>query len=108
MIIRRKSRYILVESSRDLDMSDRQAQSDLTEGISKAIGHIGSANTAPKVMAQTTQRSFILRVSRGTEGDATMALAFVKELGGKETGLYTIRTSGSIKKLKDLTTSLYS
>ena len=105
MIIRRKSRYILVEASRDIDLSDRQVQADLSEGISRVIGNIGHVNASPKVMAQLNPRLFILRVSRGFEGDVIIALAFTKEIKGSEIGLYTIRTSGSMLRLKEVAAS---
>jgi RNase P/RNase MRP subunit POP5 len=101
LIIRRKSRYILIEASGDIDMSSKGTQAGLYDGMAMAIGHIGSLNIGPKIMCQVGPRTFILRVARGTEGTATLAIAFVKELEGREIGFYTIKTSGSIKKLKE-------
>jgi RNase P/RNase MRP subunit POP5 len=107
LIARRKSRYILVEASRDVEMETKEAQIGLSEGIGKIIGEFGYMNASPKVMRQISPSAFIIRVSRSTEGGVAMALAFVKELNGKQIGFYTIKTSGSMKKLIDLSKAIY-
>ncbi len=107
LIVRRKSRYLLVESSREVNLDSKEEQRSLAEGIAKVIGEFGYMNSSPKVMRQLNPKSFIIRASRGQEGAVVLALSFIKQLNGKETGFYTIRNSGSIRKLESVAQKLY-
>ncbi len=107
LIARRKSRYLLVESSKDVDFSFREEQKGLAEGIAKVIGEFGYMNSSPKVMRQINSKVFVIRASRGAEGHITLALSFIKQLNGRQVGFYTIRSSGSIRKLEEVAKKLY-
>ena len=108
MIARRKSRYLLVESSKDVNLDSKEEQRSLAEGIAKVIGDFGYMNSSPKVMRQLSSRVFVMRSSRGSEGHVVLALSFIKQLSGREIGFYTIRLSGSMRKLEEVAAGLYS
>ncbi|MCL5420117.1 MAG: hypothetical protein M1354_04580 [Candidatus Marsarchaeota archaeon] len=107
MIIRRKFRYLLVEASRDLEINDKKAQASLADGLAGVMGYLEYSEASPRVMAQVSRKAFIIRCARGQESRLLLALAFVKELDGRGTGLCTIRTSGSIRRLVDSARLLY-
>jgi len=99
MITKQKNRYVLVEASAPIDTSDRAVSSELVEAIIDEIGALEYASAFPKVMSQLGDRSFVLRVNRGHESTIILALSFVKSVQGREMGFYTIKTSGTIRKL---------
>ncbi len=107
LIARRKSRYLLVEASRDADLVSKEGQRGLSDGLARALGDIGYMNSSPRVMHQVARNAFIMRVARGEEGNVVLALSFIKQLNGSELGFYTIRASGSIRKLDGLAATLY-
>lgn len=99
MIRRRKFRYLLVEPSIRLDPADKSFQAALSDGVLRYLGEFGYIDASPKVVRTAQNGNFMLRVSRGSEAAVTLALAFVKELGGAEVGFYTIKTSGTLLSL---------
>ena len=107
MIARRKSRYLLVESSRQLNLESKEEQRSLAEGIAKVIGESGYMNASPKVMRQVGPKVFIIRAIRGEEPSVILALSFIKQMNNAEIGFYTIRNSGSISKLEEVAGRLY-
>ncbi len=107
LIARRKSRYLLVEASREVDLGSKEGQRSLAEGIAKVIGEFGYMNSGPKVMRQINDRVFVMRTSRGGEGHIILALSFIKQLNGRELGFCTIRSSGSVRKLEELAGKIY-
>ncbi|MDE1761652.1 MAG: Rpp14/Pop5 family protein [Candidatus Micrarchaeota archaeon] len=100
MILKRKSRYLLVEASRDVDMQDKQAWGSLRSEMLAFLGESRYVSANPFLMSQLDPRRFIIRVGRGSEREMVLALAFIKSMGGKETGFYTLKISGTIKSLK--------
>jgi RNase P/RNase MRP subunit POP5 len=107
LIARRKSRYLLVESSKDVNFAFNEEQKGLAEGIAKVIGEFGYMNASPKIMKQLNSRAFVIRSSRGSEGHVVLALSLIKQLNGREIGFYTLRESGSIRKLEEVAKKLY-
>lgn len=108
MIIRRKIRYVLVEASREINLGDKATVDGFQRGLDKVLGDLHYADAGPKVVAQYSDRSFVVRVNRGTEDMVVLAMAFMKEINGQPIGFYTIRTSGTIATLAKLHTRLYS
>ena len=53
-------------------------------------------------MMLATEKQFILRIQRNSEDSTILALSFIKSINGKSTGIYTIKTSGTMKSLKEL------
>ncbi len=101
MIFRKKLRYILVETSGKVDMDDMRKQGALGAGMLSFLGELSYFKANPHVAAQLSDNMFVLSVNRGYERDIVLALSFIKELMGARVGFYTIRTSGTIRSLKD-------
>jgi RNase P/RNase MRP subunit POP5 len=107
MLIRRKIRYILIEASRELDMRDSLTQGDFENRMALALGELHYADANPKIVRQCNPRTFIIRVNRGHEPKAILALSFIKEINRDPVGFYTIKTSGTIRSLLNACGELY-
>lgn len=103
MILKRKSRYVMIEASRPLDVTDKLAWSQLRADISKFIGEKEYLDANPFLAEQTDERKFIIRVSRGSEKAIVLAFSFIKLFNNQEIGFYTLKTSGTIRALKSKT-----
>ena len=99
MITRPKNRYLLVESSAPLNTADRILADQVLAAVAFELGAIGYVKANPKIVHQAGDRSFIIRVNRGHEDALVLALSFVKKIGDARVGLYTIRTSGTIRAM---------
>ena len=95
-----KNRYILAESSAQIDFNDPANQRALESGIMHALGTLNYSYSNPKMML-ATEKQFILRIQRNSEDSTILALSFIKSINGKTTGIYTIKTSGTMKSLKE-------
>ena len=95
-----KNRYILAESSAHIDFNDPANQRALESGIMHALGTLNYSYSNPKMML-ATEKQFILRIQRNSEDSTILALSFIKSINGKATGIYTIKTSGTMKSLKE-------
>lgn len=107
MIARHKNRYMLIESSEPADTRYPSVMSAVSDSISAEMGQTGYMRANPKIVHQFCDTAFIIRVNRGYEHDLTLATAFVKTLSGRRVSLYTISTSGTIRKLLDTARGLY-
>ena len=107
MIFRKKLRYILVEASDDIRMEGTRSADALKTGIKAFLGELPYFKANPQVAAQLGSRVFVMSVNRGHERNAALALSFVKVIDGRRMGFYTIRTSGTIRSIKDAFRSLY-
>jgi RNase P/RNase MRP subunit POP5 len=105
MITKYKNRYLLIESSEATSPMKNALQ--ISNAIKKEIGEIGYSIASPKIMLQFNESVFIMRVNRGHEGDIILALSFIKKLDGKSIGLYSIKVSGTIRKLLDFCSNAY-
>ncbi|MDE1768465.1 MAG: Rpp14/Pop5 family protein [Candidatus Micrarchaeota archaeon] len=99
MITRPRSRYILVESSEPMDSKDVSTAHSLLSAVAKQVGESGYIELNPRLPFQYHSSTFIMKVNRGSERRAILALSFIKEVNGKRLGLYTIKTSGTIRTL---------
>lgn len=99
MITRPKNRYLLVESSVPLDTRDRVLAERILGAMAFEMGALGYVSANPKLVYQAGDNCFIIRVNRGYEDGLVLALAFIKKIGEAKVGFYTIKTSGTIRKL---------
>lgn len=95
-----KNRYILAETSVYIDFKDIANQRGLENGIIRALGTVGYSYSNPKIM-HTDGNHFILRIQRSSEDSIILALSFIKNINGKTVGIYTTKTSGTMKSLKE-------
>ena len=107
MIFRRKLRYILVETSREVNLSDGRVADNLKAELHRTIGEGVYFRANPHLAAQLREDVFILSVNRNTERDIVLALSFMKTLGGEKIGFYTIKISGTIRSLKEYFSKTY-
>lgn len=107
MITKHKNRYILIEASDPIDTQDGSVSMGIINSTQRQIGELGHIEMHPKIIMQYNERAFIMRVNRGSERKAMLALAFIKEINGKRIGLYTIKTSGTIHSLTEYCKKTY-
>jgi len=94
MIIKRKNRYVLVMSSKPIEIG--LALDSFINELSKYIGIFGLAELSPYFIKSINERTFIFRVARGGERRFILALSFIKLNG---VAFYSLLTSGTIKSL---------
>ncbi len=94
MIMKRKLRYILVESSEPTGEADHK---ELARKLEGQLGLFGQLDANPRVLKQFDATHFAIRVNRGAEGNVVLALCFLKSLSGRRIGLYTLKTSGTLR-----------
>jgi RNase P/RNase MRP subunit POP5 len=107
MILRRKLRYVLVEATEDIDLGNPLVAEELKKRAMEFLGHLPYFKANPQVAAQLNERVFIISMNRGYERNVMLALSFLKNMNGSRIGFYTIRTSGTIRSLKEAYESLY-
>lgn len=98
MIIKPKYRHVLVLSSTPITLDE--AKYGLSKELMRMMGETSYSEANPRIMAQQG-KTIIIKVKRGCERQLILALAFVKKLGEKKIGFYSIKTSGSIKSLSN-------
>ena len=98
MIYRRKSRYVLLELTRDVDMTAKENDHSLKNSLLNYMGEHSYADANPHVMRQDGNR-VVIRVNRGMERELILATCFIKRIGNVDLGIYSIKTSGSIRAL---------
>jgi RNase P/RNase MRP subunit POP5 len=96
MIMRPKFRYVLLESSEDLNLIDKESISELRNRFRYIMGEQKYLDAEPKIKLVNKNR-FVIKVNRGSEEDIVLASCFIKDFSGKRIGLYTVKTSGSIR-----------
>ena len=101
MAKRIKNRYILAETSAQMDLGNQVNQRALEAEIMHVLGTVGYSYSNPKIMLARNNQ-FILRIQRSSEDSIVLALSFIKSLNGTTTGIYTTKTSGTVKSLKEL------
>jgi len=99
MIAKKKSRYVLLELSKALDISTGPAYNDFARNIAKGIGMLDFSSMNPYPIKRISDNVFIFKVSRGYEKKFILAAAFISQLLGSSISVYSICTSGTIKAL---------
>jgi RNase P/RNase MRP subunit POP5 len=108
MLLRHKSRYILVETSREIDLNDRFTFDDFEDRLAMALGELNYADANPKIAKQYNKKVFIIRTNRGQEPKVILSLALMKEINKDPIGFYTISTSGTIRTVLETCKKLYN
>lgn len=88
---------MLVLSSCDFDAGTRERE--ILSEVMRVVGELGYSQANPKIASQYTPRLFTIKVNRGQEENLALALAFVRQVGGKKVSLCSLKTSGTIKSL---------
>jgi RNase P/RNase MRP subunit POP5 len=88
-------------------MDNVRLSDSLREQFSSFLGQLNYFKANPQVAAQFNDRVFVMSVNRGYEKNAVLALSFIKNLDGRKVGFYTIRTSGSMRSIRNVFRKLY-
>ncbi len=99
MIMKKKYRHILVNSSAEIDFLNRENERLLKDALLDFMGEDRFAGANPRVIKTIDRNNFVMNCMRGYERDIVLALAFAKEINGVKTGFYTLKISGTIKGL---------
>lgn len=102
MIMRRKSRYVLVRSTRPISFDAKELEHQFLNEIERFMGISTYSSSHPKIANQAGGNMFIVKMNRGSESQFIFATSFIKKIGNIEVGFQTIKTSGSISTLKKL------
>lgn len=107
MILRRKTRHILVEATSEINVDDKRVEESLRKELLNFMGEATYLKSSPQITAKLSGNVFIISTNRGYEKSIILAISFIKNLDNKRIGFYTIKTSGTIKSLKDYFAKTY-
>ncbi len=98
-MMREKRRYLLVMSTNDIAQgTEKVFEVGLYNAIQKEMGNLYfKAN--PKIVKYIDEKKFVLRVGLDGYKIAIASLAFVKSVNDREIGIYTLKSSGTIRAL---------
>ena len=100
-MIRDKRRYLTVMSSRPIFDEERKGfEAQFYSALMAQLGESEYFKANPKIIKFIGRDRFVLRVSLERYGESIVAITFVKSLGGKPIGFYTMKSSGTIKALQ--------
>ncbi len=99
-MMREKRRYLLVESTLEVpEAARREFELELYKELMHNIGEVSYFKSNPKIVKYISGSRFVLKCSLLKYKETLIALTFIKRIGGKEVGFYTINASGTIKAL---------
>ncbi len=107
MILKRKSRYVLVRSSEPINMGSKDTMIKFCIDVEKIMGIRNYSSSHLRIAKVTDERYFIAKMDRGQECHFILASAFIKKINGINTGLQTIKTSGAINNLIRISKTLH-
>ena len=99
-MMREKRRYILVESTLEVpESARREFELELFKELLHNIGETSYFRANPKVMKYMDNKRFVLKCSLAKYKDVVVGLTFIKRIGGRDAGFYTLKASGTILAL---------
>jgi len=100
-MMREKRRYILVMSSRPVSEPERKRfEAELYSALLSQLGEAEYFMANPKVVKFIGKDRLILKVMLERYEESIVALTLIRSMAGKPIGLYTLRSSGTIKALQ--------
>lgn len=100
-MMRDKRRYLTIMQSRPVLEAERPSfEASLYSALLTQLGEAEYFKANPKIMKFLDSDRFMLRVSLDRYEQAIVAVTFVKSIGGRPIGLYTLKASGTIKALQ--------
>ena len=100
-MMREKRRYLLVESTMEVaESARREFELELCKELLHNIGEIAYFRANPKIMKFIGGNKFVLKCNLVKYKETVLALTFIKRIGGREIGLYTLNASGTILALE--------
>ncbi len=98
-MIRNKKRYMMVETTSELKMDKEELDRALKQAVLLLVGQLGYYDISPKLVSLIDSKHFVVRCKLQGYERMLLASALIKKLGAAETGLYTLKSSGTIKAL---------
>lgn len=100
-MMRDKRRYIFVVSSRTIAEPDQKRfEAELYSAMMTQLGEAEYFKANPKVVKFKGRDHFVLKVMHDRYEESIVALTFIKSIGSKPIGLYTVKSSGTIKAVQ--------
>lgn len=104
-----RKRYILFKLKSDKEVEKGDVQKLVIQAGLQFLGELGMARSGLQFLPETwnkTNMTGIIRTGHKFVNETKAALALIKEVKGKRAAISTVRTSGSIDKLKQLQKSV--
>jgi len=98
--MRTKQRYLLVETSNEVHEIHAFTE-QLYKGIIEISGQLGYHKINPKVIEFAGNNLFIIKASLSGVGELIRALTFLKKVGNSEVAFFTLRSSGTLRALRE-------
>ena len=99
--LREKKRYIFFELQCDSALKKSDVNKALWNAFFELFGQLGAAEINPQLIEfDSKKNSGILKCSRNNVEKARTALLFLKKVSGKNVIPKTLKTSGTLKKLR--------
>jgi RNase P/RNase MRP subunit POP5 len=100
-MIRDKRCYLTIMSSRPIPAADRGSfEASFYSALLLQLGEAEYFRANPKIMKFIGSDRFMLRVLLERYEQAIVGVTFIKSLGGRPIGLYTMKASGTIRALQ--------
>ena len=99
-MIREKHRYLLVEYNNEMPQDKTAFSKALHREIMSCFGQLHYFKGSFRIMEFPSGNFFIIRSSLNEYENLIRAFALIKKLGGDDAAFYTLRSSGTIKALK--------
>lgn len=99
-MIREKHRYLLVEYNSEMPQDKAAFSKALHREIMSCFGQLHYFKGSFRIMEFPGSNFFIIRSSLNEYENLIRALALIKKLEGNDAAFYTLRSSGTIKALK--------
>ena len=105
-MIREKHRYIMVEASENInavgdEATNKRFENALYTALRAELGDISYFSVNPKLVLRQGSSVLVMRCSLKGFGSLVRAFALIKRFEGREMGFYTIKSSGTIRALKN-------
>ena len=100
-----RKRYMLIKLKSDVKVEKNDVQKFVIQAGLKFLGKLGMARSGLQFLPKTwnkTNMTGIIKTSHKFVNETKAALALIKEINGKKIAVNTVRTSGSVDKLKQL------
>ncbi|MCL4371812.1 Rpp14/Pop5 family protein [Candidatus Marsarchaeota archaeon] len=98
-MISEKHRYLLVESTAQISGSSYDFEKKLKKAIIAVVGQLEYAEVNPRLLNIVDDRHFVVKCNLKGYKRLIVALALIKDMEGLSFGLYTLKSSGTLRAL---------
>jgi len=100
-----RKRYILIKLKCEGEVEKGDVQKSVIQAGLQFLGELGMARSGLQFLPETWKKenmTGIIRTGHTFVNETKAALAFIKQIKGKKAAVQTIKTSGSLDKLKQI------